>query len=783
MKSMPLERVLARLKNVKTSGSDFLALCPAHDDKTPSLSIAEGGDGRVLLHCHAGCSTEAVIEACGLDYTDLFEQKPESAGGLPKKRRIVATYHYYDSDGTLTFRVVRYDPKDFRQQHPDGYGDWKWGRGGADPILYRLPEVLEARREGRRIFVVEGEKDVESLEALGLVATCSPGGASRDEQRPKWRDDLHGSVLAGAHVVVIPDNDEPGRAHAAAVVRSLVGVASEVRLVDLPRIGEKGDVSDWVAGGGTADELDTLARAAVPIDSVCELERSSRSRYDDRLDSASVSGTAEWVPFPLEALPATCADYASSAAAAIDCDPAFVATSLLGVMAAAVGNAHRVAVKATWNEVPALWLAVVANSGGGKSPSIDYAMRPVYGLEREARERYRQEREAYEADLERYQGRPKQERNPEEKPQPPQRCRYRTGDTTIESLLTVHEENPRGLLCQRDELAGWLGSFDRYARGESDAQTWIEMWGGRPVVVDRKTSDKPVLHVERPNVSVLGGIQPEVLKKRASSQLIESGFMARLLLLMPPEQPLHFSMTDVHIDLMDRYDALVRAMYALPEGESAVPLTPQALETFASFQNGNADLYASLKGPLRSALVKLPSYVARIALVLHLADTVEAAAGLNTSMPPVTGDAMRRAVTLAMWFRYETARVYETLRLTSAPPQDRDSRLAEQLPETFGWSDVASRWGVQKRAAYNVIKRLTERGLVEDAGHGSFRKLNSECTIHSLHSEHFRGLLDASSATAVQEVHGLQRAFGGDGATTDAIANPWDDEDETGLRL
>ncbi|MBN2566029.1 MAG: hypothetical protein JXB46_10005, partial [Candidatus Eisenbacteria bacterium] len=154
--------------------------CPAHDDHKPSLSVTEGDDGRVLLTCHAGCTPEDIVAALGLTMADLFNPNGgRPPGGAPK---LVATYDYESEDGSLLFQVCRYDPKDFRQRRPDGNGGWIWNLTGVRRVLFRLPRVLEAARSGETVYVVEGEKDVLSLEAAGVVATCNSGGAG------KWRE-------------------------------------------------------------------------------------------------------------------------------------------------------------------------------------------------------------------------------------------------------------------------------------------------------------------------------------------------------------------------------------------------------------------------------------------------------------------------------------------------------------------------------------------------------------------------------------------------------------------
>ncbi|MDQ3919586.1 MAG: AAA family ATPase [Acidobacteriota bacterium] len=237
---MGINDVLPKLKGVKSTASGWTALCPAHDDRRNSLSVSRGAGESVLLHCHAGCTFEAVQAALVAD--------------APGRARVVSTYDYRDEAGALLYQAVRLEPKDFRQRKPDGAGGWAYKLNGVPRVPYRLPELLAAPTE-ETVFIVEGEKDADRLSALGLVATTNAGGAG------KWRDEFS-DYLRGRRVVVIPDNDEPGRDHAARVAQSLCGVGAEVRLLSLPGLPPKGDVSDWLDSGGLVDELLVLADSA-----------------------------------------------------------------------------------------------------------------------------------------------------------------------------------------------------------------------------------------------------------------------------------------------------------------------------------------------------------------------------------------------------------------------------------------------------------------------------------------------------------------------------------------
>lgn len=246
-----LDRVLPKLTAVRpegTTGRSWVALCPAHDDHSPSLLVTLNDDGKVLLHCRSHkCPTKDVCRAMGLTQKDLF---PKTDGSV--ESRIVKEYAYRDADGKLIFHVVRLkDPKDFRQRAASG----EWKTKGLPRVPYRYPELLRAP-EGEVVYVVEGEKDVDNLVPLGFVATTNPGGSG------KWRMLLKAAVVkafTGRTVVVIPDNDEPGELHAVDVATRLKEIAASVKVLKLPGVK---DVSDWIAAGGTRDKLVELTKGS-----------------------------------------------------------------------------------------------------------------------------------------------------------------------------------------------------------------------------------------------------------------------------------------------------------------------------------------------------------------------------------------------------------------------------------------------------------------------------------------------------------------------------------------
>ena len=231
-----IERLVHELR-ARKSGAGWIARCPAHDDHNPSLSIREV-DGKTLFHCFAGCEQLDVLAK--FKAQGLWEESSNSV----EQRRIIATYDYGDEAGELLYQVVRYDPKDFRQRHPDGHGGWVWKKGPRQ-ILYRVLELLEAPI----VFVVEGEKDVETLRGYGFVATTNAGGA-----KAPWLSE-YTETLAGREVIIIPDNDSLGWERAKGIARALLGRAARIVILDdIHRHGAK-DITQWFERGHSECEL------------------------------------------------------------------------------------------------------------------------------------------------------------------------------------------------------------------------------------------------------------------------------------------------------------------------------------------------------------------------------------------------------------------------------------------------------------------------------------------------------------------------------------------------
>lgn len=305
--TVDIVEVVSNRTEIRQDGIEWVGLCPFHNENTPSFTVTPDKGLFYCFGCGAtGNAIQFVEQFDGIEFPDavrkLCEEKgiaiPNGSAGEPrpsrkkaakkkkttgarreattkKRGKIVQTYDYIDGDGVLRYQVCRLEPKSFRQRQPDDneLSGWSWKVKGLVPLPYNLPELL--RRPDATVIIAEGEKDVEALRSIDILATCNSGGAT------KWPEEI-GKYFQGRNVVIIPDEDpqtlnanskeplwhEDGRPkhvgldHADDVARKLTGIAASIRVVRLPGLPEKGDPADWIELGGTRAKLIQLAKQA-----------------------------------------------------------------------------------------------------------------------------------------------------------------------------------------------------------------------------------------------------------------------------------------------------------------------------------------------------------------------------------------------------------------------------------------------------------------------------------------------------------------------------------------
>jgi hypothetical protein len=303
----PYEAVLDRLRNVKRRDGKATARCPGHDDRTNSLSIALSDDGVVLVKCFAGCKTADVLAKVGLGFEVLYPDGPRTAPRANGRQPSRSTFYKYpDEDGRLLYEVERQETatgKTFRPRKPKPGGGHDYTLGDVRRVPYRLPDLLRAVAAGMTVLYTEGEKDVDRLVGLGYAATTHASGAGGFT--PKVGPAVV-EALAGADVLLLPDNDRPGYALMAKVYDAIVGVANSVNILRIVGLPQGSDVSDYLdrMGGQGAAALGRIVRGE-SSDEVDD-EGSVGLRTIGRAELARLAGkgepTATGEPTPADAL-------------------------------------------------------------------------------------------------------------------------------------------------------------------------------------------------------------------------------------------------------------------------------------------------------------------------------------------------------------------------------------------------------------------------------------------------------------------------------------------------
>ncbi len=362
-----IDRLLSKFPDAQKTAQGWSARCPAHEDRQASLSIAQGANGGAVLHCHAGCASAKVVAAVGLTLADLMPTASKSKANRSRTNdisRIVATYDYRDEAGNLLFQSVRYSPKTFKQRRPKAGGGWIWSVKGAVRVIpYRLPELLA--EPTRPVIAVEGEKDCDALAKIGVLATCNAEGAG------KWSHE-HSTFITDRNLIVIGDNDDPGRKHAQQVAQLSYGIAKSVRVVELLGLPPKGDVSDWLASGGTRAELNRLIEATPPW---------TPAAVSEPWSEIEPFGVLDLPAFPTKSLPLALRRWVEAESWATQTPPDLAALLALANCSAAIARKVVVEARPGWPEPVNLFVAILLEPGSRKSAVFADAIRPLRAKE------------------------------------------------------------------------------------------------------------------------------------------------------------------------------------------------------------------------------------------------------------------------------------------------------------------------------------------------------------------------------------------------------------------
>jgi predicted P-loop ATPase/5S rRNA maturation endonuclease (ribonuclease M5) len=265
------EEVLSHFQVKKYGNGKAQALCPAHPDKEASLTITQGNDGKTLLKCHAGCSSESVVLAAGLKMADLFsenrlsEERRRMYIESREKRKIEAVYNYVSTNGEYAYTKIRLEGKKmlFGMLNDERFEYGLKGRSKKEfnAIFGSIPRIKEAIERNEPIFIPEGEKDVNTLIKKGYAA-FSCGGAN------DWNKNVS-ELCNGAEVIILADNDDPGKKLAATIEKDLKGISKSVKIIVPMPDTPKADITDYFEAGHTVEEFENLIRTGDDTKYIC----------------------------------------------------------------------------------------------------------------------------------------------------------------------------------------------------------------------------------------------------------------------------------------------------------------------------------------------------------------------------------------------------------------------------------------------------------------------------------------------------------------------------------
>ena len=659
----------------RKSGSGWMAPCPAHSDEKPSLSINDGNNGGVLLHCHANCLYDDIVVASGIpreEFAPHNDQRSHDDMWTPKGMAIAA-YPYHDENGRVPYTIMKLPNKEFIPWRPDPTSPHgrAWNLRGVERIPYNLPAVLQGIREGRNIIICEGEKDADTLNGLGAVATTNPGGANKwPPQFAKW--------FVGGKLAVTPDQDRPGKANGQYVAASLHDVAAEMRVVDLPGLtGDKGnkDLTEWFDSGHDFVEFKRVVletKLWTPTEQPAKVVE--QSDYEPEWD----------VPRPLptyrEAAPfcsGVLGEVATAIARAVSLDTKtpidFPSLAALGTCSAVIGGAVIVEVHETRHHPVNLYINLLAAPGTGKTPAMLRLTHPLDVVEQSRRERMepiireaegrkriaeaRREKLEVAAAKAPFSAQLEAEADAraarEEAAQilVPAIPRLYTRDATPEALVALLADQKGRLAFVTDEGSEFYELAARYAAtGKGNLGVYIDGKDGKRHVADRKSGGSTV--IDRTTLTVLLFGQPIVLDSLAQDKQAKGrGLLARFL-WAKPQSMVGWESTEecpTPRHLIDAWESLIVSLAKQAEAETepvVLRMSPDAKRRFDEWVKEHRPRLRSNVGDLTSIAewaAKLDGEVARLAGNLHALRT-------GSIHGAISDETMAAAIELAGYF-------------------------------------------------------------------------------------------------------------------------------------
>ncbi len=575
---------------------------------------------------------------------------------------------------------------------------------------------------GETIRITEGELKADlAFARTGTLTLSVPGVSSWKEALPILQ------VLAPKRVLLAFDWPD---------VQSKLGVchAAHDLAHELMRLGYEVGLEKWDKEKGIDDALKadqpivTVWGPTVLVELLAMLN--SLLTVDEAQDVDAWTASA----FPLEVFPPAIASFVQQTADILSCPADYCAAGVMACVSRALGATRVVSLEGGWTETAHLFLCIVAPSASGKSPALKRALKPLKRIQKKIFDQHMEQKATYSAYMRQLKfakkgngDMPKKEEKP-----PTQLWHLWSADITCEAVAgrlmdnqIKHSRRDPSLLIHRDEILGWVRSFNAYRGQGADKEFWLSVFSGEDIKVDRKTNDETVV-VDRPAVTVLGGIQPDLLGKIQPEGNTEDGFLPRFLFYFPKPPDAYVPSVVAYDKSLDKVWATsLRRLLAFQPGKSGpkkVRLTEEAAAGWIAWQHA---LALEQKAPtfdnrMKVFYGKLRQHAARLLLNIHF---LRYATGEDENLNP-------RRIDLETLNRVQKLMLYFANQYTGILWQMPMGPLERRITDFVRWVRLEHKGKVTVRSIYRAKKfgTLGKRDaielcrLAEDRGFGHLVK-------------------------------------------------------------
>jgi hypothetical protein len=426
--------------------------------------------------------------------------------------------------------------------------------------------------------------------------------------------------------------------------------------------------------------------------------------------------------FPIDIFPEPIQSYILECNQTLDSSIDYMGCSMLWLISVVVGNSIQIEVKKGWNETATIWLAVVGKAGLGKTPSIHNIIKPLLSANNKEIKNYIKQSEKFEY----YDKLSAKEKKEHEEIQKPVKTQFIANDITIEALVELHQENKNSIGVFKDELAGWFKDMNKYREG-SDLEFWLSTWSGKAISLNRKTARSSF--VDKPLVSVLGGIQPSILNAFYTEDNKDNGFMDRMLLSYPSLEIENWNDNEMNYDTIQwYYDSIISFYETIKHkvveydddgdikpkiaviGQDAKKEWIRVFNEYTSIQNSDEE-----NEYMKSMLPKQKSYLPRFALLINAFDSFFDIECKSNALV-ISKESIIKAEKLSKYFIAMAKKIkvnsIETNEIKTIIQSNKNKSIKEQFIELYkvnpdlNKKEVAENLGVSLQMIYKYIKEL-----------------------------------------------------------------------------